>query len=46
MGRDDRRCDACGETVPPHAPSCPIVEANRLKEAKLKKVGKPKPTRR
>ena len=33
MGRDDSRCDACGWTVPPHAPDCGIVAAERAKAA-------------
>lgn len=27
------RCDVCASTVPPHAPGCDIVEANRRKAA-------------
>ena len=41
MGRDDRRCDSCGWTVPPHAPGCAVVEANRRKEAELKRPKRP-----
>lgn len=42
MGRNDRRCDACGWRVPPHAPDCAIVAAERVKAAAAKAQRRPR----
>lgn len=46
MGKDDFRCDVCGEYAPAHDPDCAIVRDTRRKDAEAKGRSRPTTPRR